>query len=495
MISEFYNKLYESFQTSGSVFYNYYSEEYSYKKLSTNLEKLNFHLSTYKNKRVVLYGPKTFEVYSAIYSIVLSGNAWVPLNLSFPLNRQLEILAVLEANIILYDENLPEEIKSYAKKKNIIIWDLRSLLQQSSVKSFDGFDFSPDDIAYIMFTSGSTGTPKGVPVTHQNYINFVNNAMEILPFKKGEVFSDYHDFAFDISIFYLFCAPLTEGSISPIRSDDEKIYPINHILENRITVWSSVPSVISRIQRLRPEEKIETPIRIMFLCGEPFSLNVLKYCYDNLELEHLFNFYGLTETGVENFHHKCSKDDLKKFEDKGYVPIGKPMKGSDIRLTDEKELLLGGCQITPGYLGGIGSERFEVIEKHRWYHTGDIVELYDDVYFCKGRLDSQVKLSGYRVELMDIEVQVGKYPGIKEAVSFVDNSNLSKFLVCALESEEPVDLKLLKGELKNYLPDYMIPLKFFFVDEMPRNSNGKLDRKEIRDNIWKQRQIRADGHK
>jgi acyl-CoA synthetase (AMP-forming)/AMP-acid ligase II len=96
---------------------------------------------------------------------------------------------------------------------------------------------------------------------------------------------------------------------------------------------------------------------------------------------------------------------------------------------------------------------------------------------------------------MDIEVQVKKYLGIKEAVSFVDNSNLSKFLVCALESEEPVDLKLLKGELKNYLPDYMIPLKFFFVDEMPRNSNGKLDRKEIRDNIWKQSQIRADGHK
>jgi acyl-coenzyme A synthetase/AMP-(fatty) acid ligase len=495
MISAFYNKLYESFRTSGSIFYKYYSEEYSYKKLFTNLEKLNFHLSAYKNKRVVLYGAKTFEVYSAIYSIIMSGNTWAPLNLSFPLNLQLEILDVLEADIILYDENLPEEIESYAKKENIIIWDLCNLLQQSSAKSFDGFDFSPDDIAYIMFTSGSTGTPKGVLVTHQNYINFINNVMEILPFKMGEVFSDYHDFAFDISIFYLFCTPLMESSISPIRSDDERIYPVNHIRENKITVWSSVPSVVSRMQRLRPKEKIETPIRIMFLCGEPFSLDVLKYCYDNLELEYVFNFYGLTETGVENFYHKCSNDDLKKFEEKGFVPIGKPMKGSNVHLTDGKELLLGGCQITPGYLGGIRSERFEIIEKERWYHTGDIVELYNDVYFCKGRLDTQVKLSGYRVELMDIEVQVKKYLGIKEAVSFVDNSNLSKFLVCALESEEPVDLKLLKGELKNYLPDYMIPLKFFFVDEMPRNSNGKLDRKEIRDNIWKQRQIRADGHK
>mgnify|MGYP006418403797 FL=1 len=495
MISEFYNKLYESFRTSGYLFYKYYSEEHSYKKLFTNLEKLNFHLSAYKNKRVVLYGAKTFEVYSAIYSIIMSGNTWAPLNLSFPLNLQLEILDVLEADIILYDENLPEEIESYAKKENIIIWDLCNLLQQSSAKSFDGFDFSPDDIAYIMFTSGSTGTPKGVLVTHQNYINFINNVMEILPFKMGEVFSDYHDFAFDISIFYLFCTPLMESSISPIRSDDERIYPVNHIRENKITVWSSVPSVVSRMQRLRPKEKIETPIRIMFLCGEPFSLDVLKYCYDNLELEYVFNFYGLTETGVENFYHKCSNDDLKKFEEKGFVPIGKPMKGSNVHLTDGKELLLGGCQITPGYLGGIRSERFEIIEKERWYHTGDIVELYNDVYFCKGRLDTQVKLSGYRVELMDIEVQVKKYLGIKEAVSFVDNSNLSKFLVCALESEEPVDLKLLKGELKNYLPDYMIPLKFFFVDEMPRNSNGKLDRKEIRDNIWKQRQIRADGHK
>ena len=495
MISEFYNKLYENFRTSGSVFYKYYTEEYSYGELLTNLEKLNYHLSAYRNKRVVLYGSKTFEVYSAIYSIIMSDNIWVPLNLSFPLNRQREILKVLEADIILYDGNLSDEIKSYAIQKKILLWDIHSLLQQSSVKRFDGFNFLPDDIAYIMFTSGSTGTPKGVPVTHRNYINFVNNAMDILPFKKGEVFSDYHDFAFDISIFYLFCAPLTESAISPIRSDDERIYPINHILENRITVWSSVPSVISRIQRLRPEEKIETQIRIMFLCGEPFSLNVLKYCCDNLKLKHVFNFYGLTETGVENFYHKCSKDDIEKFEDKGFVPIGKPMKGSNVHLTDEKELLLGGCQITPGYLGGIGSERFEVIEKERWYHTGDIVEMYDDVYFCKGRLDTQVKLSGYRVELMDIEVQVRKYPGIKEAVSFVDNSDISKFLVCALESEEPVDLKRLKGELKDYLPDYMIPRKFFFVDEMPRNSNGKLDRKEIRDNLWKQSQIRADGDK
>jgi acyl-coenzyme A synthetase/AMP-(fatty) acid ligase len=479
MISEFYNKLYESFRTSGSIFYKYYSEEYSYKKLFTNLEKLNFHLSAYKNKRVALYGPKTFEVYSAIYAIIMSGNVWVPLNTNFPPNRQLEILDVLDADIILYDEDLSDEIKLYARQKDILLYDIHSLLLQSSIKTFEGFDFSPNDTAYIMFTSGSTGTPKGVPVTHKNYINFIINALDILPFRKNDVFSDYHDFAFDISIFYLFCAPLTGSSISPIRNDDERIYPLNHILENRVTVWSSVPSVISRIQRLRPEEKIETPIRIMFLCGEPFRLNVLKYCYDNLEIEHIFNFYGLTETGVENFYHECSKCDLEKFADKGYVPIGKPMKGSTVRLTDEKELLLGGCQITPGYLGGIGSERFEYIEKERWYHTGDIVELYDDVYFCKGRLDTQVKLSGYRVELMDIEVQVRRYPGIKEAVSFVDGSNISKFLICVLESDGPIDLKLLQSELRNYLPDYMIPRKFFFVDDMPKNCNGKLDRKAI----------------
>ncbi len=482
MIKEFYEKLSDVFSSSELTVYNYFSEKHTYKELYENLKRLNYHLSGHKKKRIVLYGTKKFEVYCAIYGIILSGNTWVPFTPGFPEERLAEMLEILNADIIIYEEKLPERIRIFTEENNIEIWELNDLLLHNMSKDLDGFDFDPDDLAYIMFTSGSTGKPKGVPVTHKNYINFINNAMEILSFQKGDVFSDYHDFAFDISIFYLFCAPLTEGSLSPMRMDQERILPIHHILENKINVWSTVPSSVSRIIKLRPDEKIETPIKIMFLCGEPFSLDVLKYCFNNLETKSVYNFYGLTETGVENFYHKCSVEDLDAFESKGYVPIGKPLKDNGVKISEEKELLLSGCQLTPGYLGGIGKERFEVIDGKRWYHTGDIVEVFKEVYFCKGRIDSQVKLSGYRVELMDIEVHLRNFPGVKEAVCFLHESKSTKMLVCSMESESGklINIQNLKNELKKELPEYMIPKEFNIQAEMPRNTNGKLDRKQVK---------------
>lgn len=484
MINEFYAKLLASFRDSERDAYVYYGERYTFRDLYGRMLKINGFLAARRQQRIVLYGSKNVNVYAALYAIVLSGNVWVPFTPGYPANRLLEMMSALDASVIMYDEELPAALSDYAAKSGIETVNVNSLVNgRGAGAEFAAIDRRDSDLAYIMFTSGSTGAPKGVPMTNINYINFVNNAMDILPFRKGEVFSDYHDFAFDISIFYLFCAPLSESAISPIRKDEERIFPVKHFQDNEITVWSSVPSVISRIQRLRPDERIENKFRILFICGEPFSLSVLRYCYENLNAENVYDFYGLTETGVENFYHKCSKDDLTRFEDRGFVPIGKPLKGSDIMVTPDKELLLSGCQVTPGYLRGIEAARFEAIDGKRWYHTGDIVEMFEGVYFCKGRVDSQVKLSGYRVEMMDIEVHVRRYPGVKEAVCFVDDSGKVKTLVCTYEPEKAsaVDIKAMRASLAAALPDYMVPKKFCPIDDMPRNNNGKLDRKRVRE--------------
>ena len=483
MIEVFYKNLHNSISTSDLPAYKYYSEEFTYRDLYGYMKKINFHIAPYKQKRIVLYGGKSVYMYAAIYSIILSGNTWIPFPLGYPDNRLLEMLEVLDADIMIYEEDIPQALIEFAKGKDIILWKLGELIEEPEEREFEEFKFSKDDIAYIMFTSGSTGIPKGVPMTHENYINFVNNAMEILPFKKGEIFSDYHDFAFDISIFYLFCAPLTQSALSPIKKNEELIFPVAHFQKNQITVLSSVPSVISRIQKLRTNDIIENDFHILFICGEPFRLDALKYCYDNLSVPYVYNFYGLTETGVENFYYPCSKEDLVKYEQKGFVPIGTPLKGNDIMVTDDHELLISGCQVTPMYLGGIESQRFELIDGVRWYHTGDIVEKCADFYFCKGRIDSQVKLSGYRIELMDIEAQVRRFEGIKEAVCFLDDRTYAKFLLCVCEVNEGTLMQAqnLKNYLNYLLPEYMIPKKFFFVHDMPCNTNGKLDRKKIRE--------------
>lgn len=478
-MKSFYKKLHGILENSNETFYTYYDSFYSYRDCYRTMCAINSMFPPSGKQRIVLYTSKHFETYCAIFAILLSGNTWIPLTPSQPAKRSLDMLKVAEPHMVVTDCPLPSPIVEYTRKRAIPVFNLHEIIETENRREFEPGDFHKDDIAYIMFTSGSTGVPKGVPMTHENYINFIENTMEILPFEEKEVFADYHDFAFDISIFYLFCCVLAQGSFVPIVKPEEKLFPIDNIVKNRVTVWSSVPTVISRLKTLRPHDTIETSINIMFLCGEPLKLDILKYCYENMGIKNVYNFYGLTETGVENFYHECQPEDCIRFEKKGFVPIGKPLKGNEIKITEEKELLLSGCQTTPGYLGGVGKEKFVNIDGARWYHTGDIVERYEDVYFCKGRLDSQVKISGYRVELMDIEVCIRQFPGIGDTVCFVHENMHRKTLVCALEASFNTDHRKLKDYLKENLPQYMIPSRYFALEKFPRNKNGKVDRKGI----------------
>lgn len=274
-----------------------------------------------------------------------------------------------------------------------------------------------------------------------------------------------------------------EGAFAPVKEETDRIMPLRFMKENKVTVWASVPSVITRIYSFYPQEAISTDIRIMFLCGEPFNLKVLQYCLTNMAIQNVYDFYGLTETGVENFYHKCSVENLTDYQPFGFVPIGNPLNGNSIRITDEKELLLSGCQITPGYLGGVGTEKFEIIDNTRWFHTGDIVEQHKGVYFCKGRIDSQVKLKGYRVELMDIEVHLKRLPGVDEAICFVKEKMSKKVLASVIKPKQGFVLKVddIKRTIMQQLPYYMVPSKIFIQHEIPVNRNGKIDRQKIKE--------------
>jgi len=471
----FYQAINDKLKNSNSKCYVYYDETHYYPEMYENIEKFNSILKDYSANKIVFFTGKSFYAYCGIFSILLSGNVWVPVNPELPEKRIIEMIQLANPSVILIDRDIPSKIKSFIEERAIRIVNVNNIIKSNSKSSVSLNHIKKNDTAYIMFTSGSTGIPKGVPMTHKNFINFIENAINILPFKTQEVFSDFHDLGFDISIFYLFCCVLTESAFAPFMKREELFFPIDHIIQNKITVWSSVPSAISRIMTMRPDENIHNSIRIMFLCGEPFRLDVLKYCYNNLKVKNIYNFYGLTETGVENFYHYCSINDLIRFKKKGFVPIGKPLPGNNIKISSNKELLLSGCQITPGYIGNIAQDRFELIDNTRWFHTGDIIEKFEDVYFCKGRLDTQVKLSGYRVELMDVETHLRNIEGISDSVCFVNNSTLH----CAVETSGSIDEKKIVYLLKKELPSYMIPKKYFYLKCFPKNKNGKIDRNFI----------------
>ena len=490
-IKHFYTQMLSNIMEYDAVFYKHYDEIHSYEDLYSRICLFNFHLAGLRREVIGVYADKAFDSYACIYSIILSDNIWLPLSMDIPPERNCSIIDSSHPTLVFYNGNLPREIKSKLDTKDITYISFSDLNFFSKNSEFLLDQFHQDDIAYIMFTSGSTGTPKGVPMTHLNYINFVRNILEILPLKKGEVFSDFHDFAFDISIFYLFSVLFVEGAISPIIEQKDKIIPLDHITKNNVTVWASVPSVISRIMQLfrgkwltTQKQKIATNINVMFLCGEPLKLEVMDYCFQQMKLKNVYNFYGLTETGVENFFYKCSPEDSIKFKKYGMVPIGKALPGNEVMISDEKELLIGGCQITPGYLNGVMKEKFLNIESKVWFKSGDIVEVYNDLYFCKGRMDLQIKINGHRVELLDIEANIMEYiKGVRQVICITKEFSNRQIIIAGLVSDTELEADIIQNELSKHLPRYMIPQVIRYFSEFPINSNGKLDRRLIADLI------------
>lgn len=477
----YYRRLADVIATGERTFFVHHGEHHSYADLARGVRRLCARLEGRRGERIVLYAETSFETYCGLFGILLSGNTWVPMNPTHPEARCRSALDLAAPRLILADAPLPESLAAYTREKAVPVMDLSGAVNDGPEAPVPDVPFEDDGIAYIMFTSGSTGVPKGVPMTHGNYIPFVENMLNMLALGTGEVFSDYHDLGFDISIFYLFCAVLTESALRPFLREEERFFPLEAIREDGITIWSSVPSALLGTMRLRPHDVVETPLKVMFLCGEPLRLDVVGYCYDNLGAERVFNFYGLTETGVENFGHFCRRDDAERYRQRGFAPIGKPLPGNEVRVGDDGELLLSGPQITPGYLGGVGGDRFVESDGKRWFLSGDIVEVDGDVYFCKGRLDSQIKLAGYRIELMDIETHVRLFPGISDAVCLKDGEAGKEHLVCVAEAQGEIDDKALRAALRDVLPAYMVPSRYHVLADFPRNKNGKVDRKAVRE--------------
>ena len=479
-MTTFYRTLHETVANSSRDFYTHYGETRSYAEAHRDMRKINAALSPYKKQRIALYAVKGYNTYCAIFAILMSGNTWVPVNPEIPDARNVDMMRHAEPGLILTDRDVPQLIAELADEIGADVLKLDAVVDGNDGRDFEFKDFDDDDTGIIFFTSGSTGTPKGVPLTHGNFINTVHNVMNALPLEKGEVFGDYHDLGFVLCIPYLFCCVLTESAFAPATESMDRASPIRHLKENMVTVLVTVPSTIARLKRLRGKGIGETSIRILCLAGEPLHLDILDYCFNKMQVENVYDFYGSTEVGCWIFHHPCRPDDLTRYEDVGVVPIGRPLEGNQMRLTEEGELMIAGPQVTPGYLGGIEVEKFIDIEGVRWFCTGDRVIERDGIYLCKGRIDSQIKIDGYRIELMDTEAHLRSIEGVDQAICFVSEISGRKAIVAGLIGEQSYKATEIRDQLKSRLPPYMIPRSVFHVTDVPLNKSGKIDRLAVR---------------
>jgi D-alanine--poly(phosphoribitol) ligase subunit 1 len=419
--------------------------------------------------------------YAAILAVNLYGAAYVPLNKKYPSARNQRIILESKPDLIM-SSYITEEITSLSA-------ELPLMLTADAVDltaSMNSLKRKPEqDICYILFTSGSTGEPKGVPVTNSNVNAFFDHFLKNYDFQPEDRFLQTYELTFDVSVFSVFM-PLLAGACCYILPD-EGIRPVKIVeclQKYKITVLSMVPGVLKYLDSYLDEIKLPD-LRYSFFSGDALYHHLAvrwSHCMPNGKVH---NFYGPTETTIVCTSYVFEEKRSGMESVNGIVPVGKPFEGMEFIITDEKhkktekgELCFTGTQVIPAYLNNANEEKFFMHDSKRYYSTGDIVSLneHGNLVF-HGRSDSQVKINGYRVELMEVEKALRNVSGLNCLILCVEEAGINR-LYAFLETGS-TDEQLLKQKLADSLPYYMIPHRLISVERFPLNTNGKTDRKAL----------------
>jgi amino acid adenylation domain-containing protein len=339
---------------------------------------------------------------------------------------------------------------------------------------------SAQDVAYILFTSGSSGRPKGVPVLHSNAVAYLRHIRARYDFTSDDVFSQTYDLTFDLAMFDLFVGWGAGGTVVSVPSH-VYVSLADFVARHGITVWFSTPTMISLVRRGRGLEPGCLPgLRWSLFCGEALLVRDAGQWQEAAPNSRLENLYGPTELTISCSAHRFDPVRSPQLAVNDVVPIGTIhprlrylLLGAEDSADGIGELCVTGEQMFPGYLDPADdTSRFLDRAGQRWYRTGDLVRHIDGGELAYlGRADHQVKISGHRIELAEVEWGLRRLSGVREAVAVAAEGQLVAFLV-GDERPAPVLVK----ELGSFFPRPLIPRHYLYLDEMPMNANRKTDR-------------------
>ncbi len=428
---------------------------------------------------IAVRGHKEPEMLIAFLGAVKSGRPYVPIDLAIPEQRAERIVQTAAAALVLTPERVAEIT--------------------AAPRAAAGLRVAGQDPFYILFTSGSTGEPKGVIITHANLTAFVQWMMGEQPFVlNGETFLNQAPFSFDLSVMDLYLSLYSGGTLFSVTKDDvgnlKNLYAA--FARSQLTSWVSTPSFAQMclIERSFGQAMIPTLRRFLF-CGETLAPETASQLLDRFPDAEVWNTYGPTEATVATTSMRVDRAVIEKWSP---LPVGYEMPGTRVMILDENrqpvasgergEIVIAGPNVSPGYLGreDLTTRAFYGDQPARAYRTGDWGREREGLIFFEGRMDSQVKVNGYRIELGDLEANLRALPEIADAAVLpVEKGgkidSLAAFVVLAGE-KVGTDFEIsarLKGRLNERLPAYMIPRKFHFLDAFPMTANGKADRRKL----------------
>ena len=439
---------------------------------------------------VGIYSPRSFAAIAGMLGTVQVGAGYVPVPWDTPAARAESMLRQAGCSMVLCHASLRPKLPQNIRRMDIE--EVCASEAPDSSPALGHFDF--DTPAYIMFTSGSTGTPKGVLVSSRGLTRRLRWLSEAYPLTPNDRVLQTTSIGFDISVAEIFGTLIAGATIvlSPDGGSGNNPQRWIDLVENQaVTILSAVPSWM-RMFFSAANARLFPHLRRVLLVGETLPRELVNEIHGRTGAE-VINAYGPTEGIIYQTAHRCERHSLSVS-----VPIGKPLHDVVVRVLDgdmnlvpvgvEGDLFTGGPSLAAGYVGvaDLTAERFipdpfAEVPGGLLYRTGDRVKWSrgGELLFC-GRKDFQVKLHGYRVELEEIERVLGKHPCVQECAVAVQGDSQAPRLVAfvVLKTELDHDAAL-REHLARELPSYMLPMQYIRRAQLPKNSNGKVDRKSL----------------
>ncbi|MET9854945.1 AMP-binding protein [Streptomyces sp. NPDC006450] len=421
--------------------------------------------------------------YAGVLAALYAGATVVPLHAGFPAARTRHMLELSGASTLIADEAGLAALAATGIELPVLAPGTSPAGPGSALS--EPIAAADGATACILFTSGSTGRPKGVPISHASLGHYFRLMDERYDFGPDDVFSQTFDLNFDCAMFDLFCAWGAGATAQAVPAQAYLDLP-RFLEDRRMTVWFSTPSAISLVRRtggLAPGGM--RSLRWSLFAGEALrgaDAEAWQAAADRSTLE---NIYGPTELTITVTRHRWSPELSPGLCVNGLAPIGALHEGHAYVLLDEEdqpaaregELCISGPQLTRGYLDPADDAgRFVRRDGRDWYRTGDRVRLRDNgelVYL--GRLDTQVQLHGWRVELAEVEHALRECGGVEDAVAVTAEGAGGTELVVFYTGAQ-TEPAVLARELRQILPRGMMPRYFRNLPEFPLNSNRKTDR-------------------
>lgn len=465
--------------------------------------------------RCLLFTYRSVDAYVGLLGILDAGMAYVPLIPKWPAARIAAIIEQSGAPLMLVDRRCVaalDEVLSLLDELPLIF-----LLDQNADDSHlpsvaDGLlrlpdtsyvqhEGTPQDLAYILFTSGSTGVPKGVPISHANADAYVRGQLELEDEHEkwpGARYVQFCELSFDPSVHDMFVCWANGGCLY-IPETVDPVYNAGFIKTHEITHWNSVPSVagfMGQLRKLRPG--VFPSLRVSVFGGEPLSSSLALAWMRAAPNSRLRNIYGPTETTVSCTSFEITAeflDDPRQVS----IPVGWAVPGMELVIVDADlepvaagqtgELLIGGPQLATGYLlpSEAGNSRFVEAtfpgrRARRWYRSADAAResMRHGIVF-QGRLDTQVKIRGNRIELEEVEhvVEACSHAALCAVIPWPLNEVGSAIGLTAFVTNPRVDIERILQACRLHLPAYAVPERIVVVDTLPLNVNGKIDRKVL----------------